>query len=70
MDLANSTDPSIMAKIQELTARLQVYIDSAVTPLNEKPEERKTDPRSSPKLFTPQAWTPWLNATIITTRMA
>jgi hypothetical protein len=30
MDLANSTDPSIVAKIQELTARLQVLtIDTA-----------------------------------------
>jgi hypothetical protein len=63
LDLGNSTDPTHIAKIVELKGRLQKYIASAVTPLNELPSERKADPASSPKNFNPQAWTPWQNST-------
>jgi hypothetical protein len=63
IDLGNSTDPAIVAKLNELRSRLQTYISSATAPLNETPQERKTDPASSPKHFTPQAWTPWQNST-------
>ena len=59
-DLGGSTDPAHVAKVAELREALQVYVASAVAPLNEYPAQRKTDPLSSPKNFNPQAWTPWL----------
>jgi len=58
-DLGNSMDPSHVTKREELMTHLQVYINSAVTPLNETPEERTVDPASSPANNKPHVWMPW-----------
>ena len=44
-----------------LLARLQAYIDSAVTPLNELPAERRTEPAAEARAERVGCWGPWLD---------
>jgi len=52
-------DSAHAAKLQELRTALDVYIASALTPLNEEPAERRADPDSNPGKLGRDYWAPW-----------
>jgi hypothetical protein len=64
-----ATDPrettNVVAQYPEvhatLLARLQVYIDSAVAPLNELPAERRAEKAATDRAERVGCWGPWLD---------
>ena len=54
-----ATRPEHASTLASLWAALQTYIDSAVTPLNELPAQRRKDPASEPGALNRTWWGPW-----------
>eukprot|EP00037_Helgoeca_nana_P005388 m.51122 g.51122 ORF g.51122 m.51122 type:complete len:305 (-) comp16400_c0_seq1:272-1186(-) len=54
-------NPAVVARLRQL---LDVYIASAVEPLNLTPLERKTDPAAKAAAEAANCWVPWSNATV------
>jgi hypothetical protein len=51
--------PEHASALADLTAQLQVYVDSALTPLNINASERRAAPESSPAKHNRTWWAPW-----------
>jgi arylsulfatase A-like enzyme len=56
--------PTHADTLAALRAALQIYIDSAVTPLNMLPAERRADPRSNPTARNRTYWAPWSTSAV------
>eukprot|EP00750_Incisomonas_marina_P011778 INCI16417.4.p1 GENE.INCI16417.4~~INCI16417.4.p1 ORF type:complete len:615 (+),score=98.04 INCI16417.4:276-1847(+) len=57
INLAN--DPAFAETLAELKTALDVYITSAVKPLNELPSEREVAPGANPEQYNRTYWAPW-----------
>ena len=55
-----AADPNHAGTLAELRAALQIFIDSAVTPLNELPAQREVDPAANPSTSGREYWAPWM----------